>query len=109
VTRRRRPYGRRTRLLSGDLTLEDLPASGRLSGGKGAAIMAAWPQVLTWRSMIRLRKDLPLAAGRWPLAAGPVGTPAKPLPVPGEVIARLRPWGAPSPESLATAVAYGAK
>ena len=65
MTRRRRPYGRRTRLLSGDLTLEDLPASGRLSGGKGAAIMAAWPQVLTWRSMIRLRKDLPLAAGRW--------------------------------------------
>ena len=31
-------------LLSGGLKLEDLPASGRLSGSKGAAIMAAWPQ-----------------------------------------------------------------
>ena len=28
--------------LDGGLTLEDLPASGRLSGGKGAAITAAW-------------------------------------------------------------------
>jgi DNA polymerase-1 len=85
-------------LLADGLVLEDLPASGRLSGGKGAAIAATWPQVLTWRSMIRLRKDLPLTAG-------PADTPTMPLPVPGEVIARLGLWRrTPSPAVPATAV-----
>jgi DNA polymerase-1 len=72
-------------LLADGLVLEDLPASGRLSGSKGAAIAAAWPQVLIWRSMIRLRKDLPLPPG-------PAHVPTAPLPVPGEVIARLGLW-----------------
>jgi DNA polymerase-1 len=72
-------------LLSGGLKLEDLPASGRLSGGKGAAIMAAWPRVLTWRSMARMRTGLPLPA--WP-----TGAATTPLPIPGEVIARLGLW-----------------
>jgi DNA polymerase I len=72
-------------LLSGGLKLEDLPASGRLSGSKGAAIMAAWPRVLTWRSMIQMRTDLPLPAG-------PAGTTTNPLPIPGEVITRLGLW-----------------
>jgi DNA polymerase-1 len=72
-------------LLSGGLTLEDLPASGRFSGGMGAAIRAAWPQVLTWRSMIQMRTDLPLPAG-------PTGAATTPLPIPGEVIAQLGLW-----------------
>jgi DNA polymerase-1 len=88
-------------LLAGGLVLEDLPASGRLSGGKGAAIAATWPQVLTWRSMIRLRKDLPLPAG-------PADAPTLPLPVPGDVIARLGLWRrTTSPAASATAVVHG--
>ena len=72
-------------LLADGLVMEDLPASGRLSGSKGAVIAATWPQVLIWRSMIRLRKDLPLSAG-------PADAPTTPLPVPGEVIVRLGLW-----------------
>jgi DNA polymerase-1 len=72
-------------LLSGGLTLDDLPASGRLAGGKGAAIRTAWPQVMTWRSMIRMRTDLQLPAM-------PAGTATVPLPIAGEVISRLGLW-----------------
>ncbi len=72
-------------LLSGGLTLDDLPASGRLTGGKGAVITAAWPQVLTWRSMILMRTSLVLPA--WP-----AGSATIPLPVPGEVITKLGLW-----------------
>ncbi len=84
-------------LLAGGLTLEDLPASGRLAGGKGAAIRAAWPQVLTWRSMIQMRTNLPLPAA-------PTGAATTPLPIPGEVIARLGLWRrAASPAAPAAA------
>jgi DNA polymerase-1 len=72
-------------LLSGGLTLDDLPASGRLTGTKGTAIIAAWEQVLRWRSMIRMHADLPLAAR-------PVGTATVRLPIPGQVIATLGLW-----------------
>jgi len=74
-----------TALLSGGLKLENLHASGRLSGSKGAAIMAAWPRILTWRSMIQMRTSLPLPA--WP-----TGAATTPLPIPAEVIARLGLW-----------------
>jgi DNA polymerase-1 len=76
-------------LLSGGLRLEDLPASGRLSGGKGTAVRAAWLQVLTWRSMIQMRTDLPLSAA-------PAGAATTSLPIPGEVVARLGLWRRPS-------------
>jgi 5'-3' exonuclease len=72
-------------LLSGGLTLDDLPTAGRLTGSKGAAIIAAWEQVLTWRSMIRMRTGLPLPAT-------PNGTATIPLPIPGQVIATLGLW-----------------
>jgi DNA polymerase I len=72
-------------LLSGGLTLDDLPSSGRLTGTKGTAIIAAWEQVLRWRSMIRMHADLPLAAR-------PVGTATVRLPIPGQVIATLGLW-----------------
>ena len=41
------------RLLADGLHLEDLPASGRLTGRTGEAIAASWQQVLTWRNMAR--------------------------------------------------------
>jgi DNA polymerase-1 len=72
-------------LLAGGLKLEDLLSSGRLCGGKGAAIKAAWPQVLTWRSMIQMRTGLPLPAA-------PAGAATTPLPIPGKVIAQLGLW-----------------
>ena len=74
-------------LLADGLLLEDLPSSGRLAhGAKGAAITAAWPQVLTWRDMIQMREDVPL-----PIE--PAGRPTTPLPVPGAVIDKLGLWG----------------
>lgn len=76
-------------LLRDGLALDDLPASGRLSGNKGAAVTAAWPSLLTWRSMIRMQTDLPLTVQ-------PAGTPTVPLPIPGEVISRLGLWRRPT-------------
>jgi DNA polymerase-1 len=74
-------------LLAGGLTLDDLPSSGRLTGTRGAAALAAWPQLLTWRDMIRLQRDVPL-----PLS--PSGEPTAALPIPGDVIAKLGLWWA---------------
>jgi DNA polymerase-1 len=82
-------------LLADGLTLDDLPDSGRLTGTRGAAIHAAWPQIRAWREMIRLRSDLPLQHG-------PTGVPSPALPIPGEVITKLGLWWAPgTPESPA--------
>jgi DNA polymerase-1 len=72
-------------LLAGGVTLEDLPGSGRLVAVRGAAVTAAWPQLLTWRSMIRMRADLTLPAA-------PAHAVTTPLPIPGQVIARLGLW-----------------
>lgn len=80
------------RLLAGGLLLEGLVDSGRLAshGMRGAAVAAAWPQVLNWRSMIRMRTDVPLPCA-------PTGEATNPLPVPGQVIDKLGLWGtAPS-------------
>jgi DNA polymerase-1 len=77
-------------LLADGVSLDNLPASGRLSGGKGAAISMAWPQVLTWRSMIRLETSIPLPAR-------PNRMPTVPLPIPGQVIARLGLWRRTAP------------
>jgi DNA polymerase I len=73
-------------LLDGGLALEDLPASGRLAGRKGAAVTAAWPQVLTWRDMIRMNDQLPVPAGVI------TGVATTPLPRPAEVIEKLGLW-----------------
>jgi DNA polymerase-1 len=82
-------------LLAGGLTLDELPASGRLAAGKGAAAAAAWPQVLTWRTMIRMRTDLPLPAA-------PARAATTPLPIPGQVIASLGLWNRPQPPAAAS-------
>lgn len=72
-------------LLADGLTLEDLPGSGRLTGTKGAAITAAWTDVLRRRELSRMRRDVPLA---WH-ATGQV-SPA--LPKPAEIVEKLRLW-----------------
>jgi DNA polymerase-1 len=73
-------------LLDGGLTLDDLPASGRLAGRKGAAITSAWQQVLTWRDMIRMNNHVPVP-GR-----AITGLATTPLPRPAEVIEKLGLW-----------------
>lgn len=73
-------------LLDGGLTLDDLPASGRLAGRKGAAITSAWQQVLTWRDMIRMNNQVPVPAG------AVSGRATTPLPRPAEVIEKLGLW-----------------
>jgi DNA polymerase I len=73
-------------LLDGGLTLDDLPASGRLVGRKGDAITTAWQQVLTWRNMIRMNNLVPVPAG------AVTGLATTPLPRPAEVIEKLGLW-----------------
>jgi DNA polymerase-1 len=84
-------------LLDGGLTLDDLPASGRLVGGKGTAITSAWQQVLTWRDMIRMNNQVPVPAG------AVTGRATTPLPRPAEVIEKLGLWKrVPPPEQNGT-------
>ena len=73
-------------LLDGGLTLDDLPASGRLAGRKGAAITDVWQQVLTWRDMIRMNSQVPVPA------EAVTGLATTPLPRPAEVIEKLGLW-----------------
>jgi DNA polymerase-1 len=73
-------------LLAGGLTLDDLAASSRLQGRKGAAITSAWPQLLTWRSMIRMDTSLPVPG------YAITGTATTPLPAPAKVIDQLGLW-----------------
>jgi DNA polymerase-1 len=73
-------------LLDGGLTLDDLVASGRLAGRKGAAVTSAWQQVLTWRDMIRMNDQVPVPAGAI------AGLATTPLPRPAEVIEKLGLW-----------------
>ena len=73
-------------LLDDGLTLDDLPASGRLIGRKGAAISDSWQQVLTWRGMIRMNNQVPIPA------EAITGLATTPLPRPAEVIEKLGLW-----------------
>jgi DNA polymerase I len=72
-------------LLAGGLRLDGLPATGRLADGRGLAVTAMWEQVMTWRSMIRMRDNLPLATA-------PCGEATDPMPGAGQVVAKLGLW-----------------
>ena len=78
-------------LLAGGMALDDLPASGRLQGRKGAAITSDWAQVLTWRSIIRMDTSLPVPRHAI------TGTATTPLPAPAKVIDQLGLWRRSSP------------
>ena len=77
-------------LLTGGIGLEELAAGDRLSGVRGEAVKAAWPQVLAWRSMIRMRLDVAL-----PVV--PSGARTRPMPPAGAVLDRLGLWQCPAP------------
>ncbi|MER5642059.1 5'-3' exonuclease H3TH domain-containing protein [Kitasatospora sp. NPDC002227] len=71
--------------LADGLQLDDLLASDRLTGAKGAAVKAAWPDVLRWHSMIQMNRDLDV-----PLT--PTGQPTPRMPKAGEVVEKLGLW-----------------
>ncbi|MCX4826464.1 hypothetical protein OG883_43275 [Streptomyces sp. NBC_01142] len=72
-------------LLTGGLSLDELPDSGRLVGTKGVAITQAWDDVLRWRDLSQMRRDVPV---RWQST----GQPSPTLPRPAEVIENLGMW-----------------
>ena len=72
-------------LLAGGLTLEDLPASGRLTHGRGRTLAEQYELALTWRNMIRLNTDLDLPRS-------PTGDPSPQLPRPADIVEQLGLW-----------------
>jgi DNA polymerase-1 len=77
--------GTAAKLLAGGLHLEQLLTSGRLTGAKKTVVTASWQQVLAWRELIRMRRDLDLPHH-------PTGQPTRELPRPAEVIEKLGLW-----------------
>ncbi|WP_220140275.1 5'-3' exonuclease [Kitasatospora acidiphila] len=74
-----------SQLLRDNIALDDLPTSGRLAGAKGKAIIASWGDVLRWRDVITMQRDLDV-----PLI--PTGEVSPQLPKPAEVVEKLGLW-----------------
>jgi DNA polymerase-1 len=72
-------------LLAGGMTLDDLPASGRLGTGRGKAVRDQYALALKYRDMIRLNPGIALPAT-------PDGQPSLPLPRPADIIETLGLW-----------------
>ncbi|MFG3253265.1 5'-3' exonuclease H3TH domain-containing protein [Streptomyces sp. NPDC048172] len=73
------------RLLADGFTLEDLRASDRLAGAKGATVAHTWPDVLRWRELSRMRRDIAVS---WQ----PTGAASPALPRPADVVEKLGMW-----------------
>jgi DNA polymerase-1 len=73
------------RLLHGGLRLEDLPASGRLTGRIGQRILDNMATAIRCRDLARMRTDVPVAHAT-------DGQPSPSLPAPAEVITLLDLW-----------------
>ena len=73
------------RLLAGGALLEDLPRLGRLTGRTGQAIQDRWADLLTWRELARLDRDVPLP----PVLTG---QPTPPPPAPAALLTDLGLW-----------------
>lgn len=72
-------------LLADGLALEDLTASGRLTGAKGKAVTEEWQDVLRWRELSRMARDVPVT---WQAT----GAASAALPRPAEVVEKLGLW-----------------
>jgi len=72
-------------LLAGGLTLDDLPASGRLDAGRGRTVRDQYALALKYRDMIRLDP-------RITLPAAPAGHASPPLPRPADIVEALGLW-----------------
>jgi DNA polymerase-1 len=73
------------RLLHGGLRLEDLPASGRLTGRTGQRVLDNMATAIRCRDLARMRTDVPVAHA-------PDGQPSPSLPAPADVITLLNLW-----------------
>ncbi|MFJ6141660.1 5'-3' exonuclease H3TH domain-containing protein [Kitasatospora sp. NPDC092286] len=72
-------------LLRDGMRLDTLLESDRLTGAKGRAIVQAWDDVLRWRDLITMQRDLAL-----PLS--PSGEVSPQLPKPADVVEKLGLW-----------------
>lgn len=72
-------------LLAGGLTLDDLPASGRLTASRGRTVREQLHLALKYRDMIRLNPHLNLPAA-------PSRQPSAPLPRPADIVEELGLW-----------------
>lgn len=73
------------RLLQGGLHLEDLPASGRLTGRTGQRVLDNMETAIRCRDLARMRTDIPVART-------PDGQPSPSLPAPADVVTLLNLW-----------------
>jgi DNA polymerase I len=73
------------RLLHGGLRLEDLPASGRLTGRIGQRVLDNMAAAIRCRDLARMRTDVAVAHA-------PDGRPSPSLPAPADVIMLLSLW-----------------
>lgn len=73
------------RLLQGGLRLEDLPASGRLTGRTGQRVLDNMATAMRCRDLARMRTDVPVAHA-------PDGQPSPSLPAPADVVTLLGLW-----------------
>jgi DNA polymerase I len=73
------------RLLQGGLHLEDLPASGRLTGRTGQRVLDNMATAIRCRDLARMRTDVPV-----PYVSD--GQPSPSLPAPADVITLLNLW-----------------
>ena len=73
------------RLLHGGLRLEDLPASGRLTGRTGQRIIDNMATAIRCRDLARMRTDVPVAHAS-------DGRPSPSLPAPADVVTLLGLW-----------------
>jgi len=73
------------RLLHGGLRLENLPASGRLTGRTGQRVLDNMATAIRCRDLARMRTDVPVAHA-------PAGRPSPLLPAPADVVTLLDLW-----------------
>jgi 5'-3' exonuclease len=73
------------RLLRGGLRLEDLPASGRLSGRTGQLVLDNLDTAIRCRDLARMRTDIPVPCT-------PSGRPSSALPAPASIVTLLDLW-----------------
>ena len=73
------------RLLAGGIHLEDLPASGRLTGRGGTLVRDSLDTAVRCREMARMRTDVPIPALL-------VDRPSPPLPAPARLLDTLSLW-----------------
>ncbi|GIG02099.1 hypothetical protein Cci01nite_71920 [Catellatospora citrea] len=73
------------KLLAEGLSLDELPASGRLASGRGRHVAEQFELALKWRNMIRLQTDLDVPCT-------PTGEPSPLLPKPADLVEELGLW-----------------